>query len=151
MVRSCWNYLSYYSKRVRHCFKKFLEIQIFTEIGRSQSLYFFSVFAKFNPVFLHESGCSKIAKSRPYLVSIFQEKYDYFLSYFVLFLLKKGAWLKIKRLESKSDLPYFSLTILGHNPVQTVSSQHVLILSLLVTEVVFFLNFRPLFQVCLFF
>ena len=92
------------------------------------------------------SGCSKIAKSRPYLVSIFQEKYDYFLSYFVLFLLKKGAWLKIKRLESKSDLPYFSLTILGHNPVQTVSSQHVLILSLLVTEVVFFFKFQTTFS-----
>ena len=36
------------------------------------------------------SGYPKIAKLRPYLVSIFQQKYDYFLFYFVRFLVKKG-------------------------------------------------------------
>ena len=36
------------------------------------------------------SGYPKIAKSRTYLVSIFQEKYDYFLSYFGRFFVKMG-------------------------------------------------------------
>ena len=55
-----------------------------------------------------------IAKSRPYLLPIFYEKYDYFLSYFGCFLLKKGAWSHVKKFESKFDLPYCSLTILEH-------------------------------------
>ena len=36
------------------------------------------------------SGYPKIAKSRTYLVSIFQEKYDYILSYFGRFFVKMG-------------------------------------------------------------
>ena len=35
-------------------------------------------------------------KSRPYLVPIFQEKHDYFLSYFGCFLLKKGCGQRLK-------------------------------------------------------
>ena len=42
------------------------------------------------------SGYPKIAKSRPYLVSIFQEKCDYFLSYFGPFLVKKGRGHSLK-------------------------------------------------------
>ena len=38
------------------------------------------------------SGYPKFAKSRPYLVPIFQKKYDYFLSRFGRFLVKKWAW-----------------------------------------------------------
>ena len=36
------------------------------------------------------SGYPNITKSRPYLFPIFQENYDYFLSYFGYFLLKRG-------------------------------------------------------------
>ena len=38
------------------------------------------------------SGYPKFAKSRSYLVPIFQKKYDYFLSRFGRFLVKKWAW-----------------------------------------------------------
>ena len=42
VIRFCWNlHHSYYSRRVRHCFKFFLKIQVLTEIGRSQSVHFF--------------------------------------------------------------------------------------------------------------
>ena len=46
------------------------------------------------------SGYPKIAKSRPYLAPIFHEKYDYFLSYFGPFLVKKRAWSHFKVSES---------------------------------------------------
>ena len=132
---------SYYWRRVRHYFKNFLKIQIFTEIGRSKNLDFFKVFVqlcgRFSPwrrpkskkqdILSYKtmpSGYPKIAKSRPYLVPIFQEKYDYFLSYFGCFLVKKGAWSHFKGSESKFDLPCCSLTILGHVPVKKVWSQN---------------------------
>ena len=57
VLRFCSNLQqSYYSRRVRHCFKKFLKIQICTEIGRSQSLHFLKFLSNFDPVFLHEGG-----------------------------------------------------------------------------------------------
>ena len=120
---------------------------------------FFQFLSNFEPVFLHEgarnqkkkkvfSGCfqdkttpsgyPKIAKSRPYLVPIFQEKYDYFLSCFGCFLMKKGAWSHVKGWESKFQLPYCSLTTLRHISVQRVGSQHIPVLSLSVPKVVFF-------------
>ena len=109
MVQFCWNlHHSYYPRRVRHCLKNFLKIQIFTEKGRSESLHFFLVFVqlpkskKLN--ILQDkttpSGYPKIAKSRPYLAPIFHEKYDYFLSYFGPFLVKKRAWSHFKVSES---------------------------------------------------
>ena len=70
------------------------------------------------------------AKSRPYLVPTFQEKYDYFLLHFGCFLVKKGAWSRVKGLESKSDVPYCSLTIPGHISVKKVWSQHLPVLRL---------------------
>ena len=130
MVWFCWNlHQSYSSRRVRHCFKNFLKIQIFPEIGRTQNLPFFQFLSNFESVFspwsrakskklnifrgkTMPSGYPKIAKWRPYLVPIFQEKYDYFLSHFGSFLVKKGAWSHFKGSESKSHLPYCSL-ILG--------------------------------------
>ena len=75
-------------------------------------------------------GLSKIAKSRPYLVSIFQEKYDYFFLYFGYFLPKRGAWSLTEGLESKFDLPCCSLTIPGHVSVEKVLYQHFPILRL---------------------
>ena len=83
-------------------------------------------------------GYPKITKSRPYLIPIFQEKYDYFLYYFGHFLVKKGAWSHFKGLESKSHLPYCSVTTLGHISVQRVGPHHIPVLSLLVPKVVFF-------------
>ena len=138
---------SYYWRRVRHYFKNFLKIQIFTEIGRSQNLDFFLVFVqlsgrsspwrrpkskKLNTLSYKTtpSGYPKIAKSRPYLVPIFQEKYYYFLSYFGCFLVKKGARSHFKGSKSKFDLPYCSLTILGHVPVKKVWSQNFPVLRL---------------------
>ena len=94
-------------------------------------------------------GYPKITKSRPYLIPIYQEKYDYFLYYFGHFLVKKGAWSHFKGLESKSHLPYCSVTTLGHISVQRVGPHHIPVLSLLVPKVVFFFNFKPLFQVWL--
>ena len=76
------------------------------------------------------SGYPKIVNSRPYLVPMFQEKYDYFLSYFGCFLVKKGAWSHFKGSESKFDLPYCSLTIVGHVSVQKVWFQHFPVLRL---------------------
>ena len=48
-----------------------------------------------------------MAKSSPCLVSIFQEKYDHFLLHFGLFLVKKGAWSRVKGSQSKFHIPYF--------------------------------------------
>ena len=57
VLRFCSNLQqSYYSRRVRHCFKKILKIQICTEMGRSQSLHFFKFLSNFDPAFLHEGG-----------------------------------------------------------------------------------------------
>ena len=144
-------------------------MKIFIEIQRTKSLRcFFSFCPTLRPFFSMKeaeikkqnvfSGCfqdkttpsgyPKIARSRPYLVPIFQEKYDHFLSYFGRFLMKKGAWPHVKGWESKFQLPYCSLTTLGHISVQRVGSQHIPVLSLLVPKVVFF-NFKPLFQIWL--
>ena len=59
------------------------------------------------------SGYPKIGKSRSYLVAIFQEKYDYFLSYFGRFLVKKRAWSNFKGQESKVNLAVAGVTTLG--------------------------------------
>ena len=91
-------------------------------------------------------GYPKITKSRPDLVPIFQEKDDYFLSYFGHFLVKKGAWSHFKALESKSHLPYCSLTTLGHISVQRVGSHHIPVLSFSVPKVVFFFQFQATFS-----
>ena len=77
------------------------------------------------------SGYPKITKSRPYLVPIFQEKYDYFCPILVVFWWKKGrAWSHFKGSESKFDLPYCSITIVGHVSVQKVWFQHFPVLRL---------------------
>ena len=84
------------------------------------------------------SDYPKIAKSRPFLVPIFQEKYDYFLCYFGRFLLKKGAWSHVKGSKSKSNLDYAGTTIPGVLNMQRVWFHHMPLLSLSVTKVVFF-------------
>ena len=138
---------SYYSRRVRHCFKNFFENSNFY---RKRTFPKFALFFSFCPTlrpFLSvkeakiqktkyfknktmPSSYPKIANSRPYLVPIFQEKYDYFLSYFGRFLVKKGAWSSFKGSQSKCHLSYCSLTILGHVPVQKVWFQHFPVLRL---------------------
>ena len=84
------------------------------------------------------SGYPNIAKSTLYLVPIFQEKYDYFLSHFGRFLVKKGAWSPFKGPKSKSHLAYTGATIPGIQNMQTVWSHRMPVLSLSVTKVVFF-------------
>ena len=93
----------------------------------------------------------KITKSRPYLVPTFQEKYDYFLSHFGGILVKKGAWSHFKGSESKSHLAYTGTTIPGIQNMQRVWSQHMPVLSLSVTKVVFFLIFNHFFKFRCFF
>ena len=157
VVRLCWNLNhSYSSWRVTHWFKNFSKTQIFTEIGRSQSLHFFFVFVQlwghFSPwrrpkskkVNVSQgkttpSRYPNITKSRLYLVPIFQEKYDYFLSHFGCFLVKKGAWSHFKGSESKSHRAYTGATIPSIQNMQRVWSHHMPVLSLLVTKVGVFL------------
>ena len=43
---------------------------------------------------IYPSGYPNTQKSKPYLLSIFNEKYNYFLLYLVFFLAKKGPKLK---------------------------------------------------------
>ena len=156
VVQLGWNLDQDYSSwRLRHCFKNFSKIQIFHEIGHSQSLHVFLVFVqlwgRFSPWRRPKSkkvnisrdkttpsGYPNIAKSTLYLVPIFQEKYDYFLSHFGRFLVKKGAWSPFKGPESKSHLAYTGATIPGIQNMQTVWSHHMPVLSLSVTKVVFF-------------
>ena len=146
---------SYYSRRVRHCCKNFFENSNFY---RKRTFPKFALFFSFCPTlrpFLSvkeakiqktkyfkdktmPSSYPKIANSRPYLVPIFQEKYDYFLSYFGRFLVKKGVWSPFKGPESKSHLAYTGATIPGIQNMQTVWSHHMPVLSLSVTKVVFF-------------
>ena len=141
VVRFCWNlHHSHYSRRVRQCFKNFLKIQIFTEIGHSRSLHFCLVFVqlwgRFSPWRKPISKKLKYVAGQNYAIGLsknrkikalscpnFSGKIDYFLSYFGCFLVKKGAWSHFKGSESKFDLPYCSLTILGHVPVKKVWSQ----------------------------
>ena len=69
-------------------------------------------------------GFPKIEKSRPYLVPNFQEKYDYFLSYFGRFLVKKEAWSHFKDSESKSHLAYTGAAIPRVSNMQRVWSHY---------------------------
>ena len=132
-----------------------MKIQFFTEIGCTQSLHFFSVFIQLWTHFYPgrrpklkklnipmnkttSSGYPKIAKSRPYLVPIFQEKYNYFLSYFGCFLLKKGAWWHFKGSESKSHLAYAGAMVPGVLNMQRVWSHHFLVLSFVESKDIFF-------------
>ena len=90
-------------------------------------------------------GYPKIAKSRPYLVPIFQERYDYFLSYFGRFLLKKGAWSHFKGSESKSHLAYAGAMIPGVSNMQRVWPHHFPALSFVESKDIFF-KFRTTFS-----
>ena len=90
-------------------------------------------------------GYPKITKSRPYLVPIFQEKYDYFLSYFGRFLLKKGAWSHFKGSESKSHLAYAGAMIPGVSNMQRVWPHHFPVLSFVESKDIFF-KFRTTFS-----
>ena len=91
-------------------------------------------------------GLSKNHKIKALSRPNFSGKNDYFLSYFVHFLVKKGTWSHFKGLESKSHLPYCSLTTLGHISVQRVGSHHIPVLSFSVPKVVFFFQFQATFS-----
>ena len=54
-----------------------------------------------------------MAKPTLYLLSPFQEKFNYFLSYLGFFLAGNRAWSHVQVLESKFDIPYDSVAILG--------------------------------------
>ena len=62
---------------------------------------------------IQASGYPNRAKSRPYLVLIFQEKHDYFLLHFGPFLVKKGTWSRVNGSESKSNPAYAGATTPG--------------------------------------
>ena len=113
VARFCWNlHHSYYSRRARHCLRIFENSNFYRNRTFPKFALFFSFWPtlrpfsswrrpKSNKLNIHQdettpSGYPKIAKSRPYVVPIFQEKYDYFLSYFGCFLVKKGAWSHFK-------------------------------------------------------
>ena len=152
---------SYYSRRVRHCFKNFFENSNFY---RKRTFPKFALFFSFCPTlrpFLSvkeakiqktkyfkdktmPSSYPKIANSRPYLVPIFQEKYDYFLSYFGRFLVKKGAWSHFKGPEWNIQISKGSRISKGF--VRTISRSWVLW-----SQRTFFSNFEPLVQVWLLF
>ena len=102
------------SKERKTVFKNFWKIQYFTKSAHSQILPFFKVFAQLWPHFtlwrrsksnklngcqekIFPSGYRNIAKSRPYLVLIFREKYDYFLLYFGCF------WQEISQDQKSKD------------------------------------------------
>ena len=67
-------------------------------------------------------GYPKMTNSRPYLVPIFQEKYDYrlLLSYSRQILVEKNAWPHFKESEWKSKVDYAGSTILAVSNMQKV-------------------------------
>ena len=75
-------------------------------------------------------GLSKNHKIKALSCPNFSRKIRLLLSYFGRFLVKKGAWSHFKGLELKFDLPYCSLTIVGHVSVQKVWFQHFPVLRL---------------------
>ena len=72
---------------VQKLFKAFWKIRISTETGRTQSLSFWS---NFNPSLSTEDGRNQKqpldylnqSKQKPYLISVFNEKYNYLLLFF---------------------------------------------------------------------
>ena len=62
IVWCCWKlHQRWYSRRGKQCFRSFWKIQIFTETTRYQSLHFFSIFPKFDPILIYE-GCQNKKK-----------------------------------------------------------------------------------------
>ena len=108
VVRFCWNlHHSYYSRGVRHRFKNFLKIQIFTEIGLSQSLHLFLVFVqlwdRFSPWRRPKSGnliffrtklrhraIQKLQNQGPILSQFFRKNTITFCPILAVFWWKKG-------------------------------------------------------------
>ena len=91
---------------------------------------------------IYPSGYPNMQKSRLYLVSILNKKYNYFLRYFSYFLVKVGVWSKVKRSKSKSNLAYAGVITPGVQNMQRVRSHHFPVLSLLVPKVILF-KFQP--------
>ena len=147
VVRFCWNlHHSHYSRRVRQCFKNFLKIQIFTEIGHSRSLHFCLVFVqlwgRFSPWRKPISkklnyvagenyaiGLSENRKIKALSCPNFSGKIDYFLSYFGCFSLNKCRGQRLK-VGIRIWPTYCSLTLLGHVLVQKGLFQHLPVLRL---------------------
>ena len=164
IVQSCLNlHQRQYSRRGRQCFKNLWEIQSFMEAGCYQSVHFFFSFCptltpfypmkqadiKKTNIFgdkIQPLGYPNIAISRPYLVSIFQEKYDYFLLYFGCFLLKKEVWSHFERSQSKFHIAYFTNMIPGHVSVFCSSTCQFCCYR---SQRLCFFNFNPLFKVWL--
>ena len=94
---------------------------------------------------IYPSGYPNMQKSRLYLVSILNKKYNYFLRYFSYFLVKVGVWSKVKRSKSKSNLAYAGVITPGVQNMQRVRSHHFPVLSLWCQRS-FCLNFNPLFS-----
>ena len=67
-------------------------------------------------------GYRKMKNSRPYLIPIFQEKYEYWLllSYSGGFLVEKRAWSHFKESESKSKEDYAGAIIPSVSNMQKV-------------------------------
>ena len=90
-------------------------------------------------------GLSKNRKIKALSCPNFQERYDYFLSYFGRFLLKKGAWSHFKGSESKSHLAYAGAMIPGVSNMQRVWPHHFPVLSFVESKDIFF-KFRTTFS-----
>ena len=96
-------------KEVILSYNRYLQTRIYTTTGRTRNLYFWSNFDPNLPpengrnkkTFFEEkiypSGYPNQAKSRPYLLSIFNEKYNYFLLYLAFFGLQMGPGSKLTR------------------------------------------------------
>ena len=91
-------------------------------------------------------GYPNISKSRPYLVSIFQEKYDCFCPILTVFILKKDRSQSLNDWNQKLTEPILEPRILGLR----VWSHSFPVLNILIIKVIF-LIFKALFKVWLFF
>ena len=103
-------------------FEEFCENSNFYQNRTYPKFALFSVFVQI--------GLSNNRKIKALSCPNFSRKIRLRLSYFGSFLVKKGAWSHFKGSESKFDLPYCSLTIVGHVSVQKVWFQHFPVLRL---------------------
>ena len=156
MLRSLRNlHHRYCIRRATECYKKFWGILFWTKTARYQSFKFFWNFAQLWGPFtpwrrpksknlnnfkekVQASGNPKIEKSRPYLFSPSNEKYNYFLLHFGHFGVKKGAWSIVTGSQSTSNIAYTGTTICGLLNMQKFRSYRLSNFPQVVTTDVFF-------------
>ena len=145
------------------CFKNLWKLQIFTEIGDTQSLTFRS---NFDPRFslkmteieknkyLRKTLAiepSKYRKIKALSPLAFPRKIRLLFALFWLFLTGNRPRSKVKGSKSKFEIAYISNTVPGHLSVKKVWFQHFPVLRLRVPKGRFCKNFNLFFQVWLLF